>query len=247
MAQEIAPCEDERAGLPDRRGPGSPRSATSWPQAEAAGDFEAAPRLHQQLDGLDGYDIERRAERMLEGLGFAPGDGAREVNSFSGGWRIRLNLGRALMAPSDLLLLDEPTNHLDLDATLWLEQWLAAYPGHPDPDLPRPRVYRRHLRPGAACGAPAYQRLQGQLLLFRETAGRAPGQSAGQLREAAAPVAEIDAFVGASATRPPRQSRPRAASRSWSACRTIAPAHVDSPFSFFLPGTRARQRPDPRT
>ena len=63
------------------------------------------------------------------GLGFAAGDHLRAVRDFSGGWRIRLSLGRALMTPSDLLLLDEPTNHLDLDATLWLQQWLKSYAG----------------------------------------------------------------------------------------------------------------------
>ncbi|CAM3443341.1 ATP-binding cassette domain-containing protein [Bordetella sputigena] len=70
-----------------------------------------------------------RAEQLLAGLGFKPAEWMQPVASFSGGWRMRLALARALMAPSDLLLLDEPTNHLDLDAMLWLEKWLAAYPG----------------------------------------------------------------------------------------------------------------------
>jgi ATP-binding cassette subfamily F protein 3 len=70
-----------------------------------------------------------RAEQLLAGLGFKPAEWSQPVASFSGGWRMRLALARALMAPSDLLLLDEPTNHLDLDAMLWLEKWLAAYPG----------------------------------------------------------------------------------------------------------------------
>ncbi|CAM3470254.1 ABC-F family ATP-binding cassette domain-containing protein [Bordetella flabilis] len=70
-----------------------------------------------------------RAEQLLAGLGFKPAEWTQPVASFSGGWRMRLALARALMAPSDLLLLDEPTNHLDLDAMLWLEKWLASYPG----------------------------------------------------------------------------------------------------------------------
>ena len=70
-----------------------------------------------------------RAEQLLAGLGFKPTEWTQPVASFSGGWRMRLALARALMAPSELLLLDEPTNHLDLDAMLWLEKWLAAYPG----------------------------------------------------------------------------------------------------------------------
>jgi ATP-binding cassette, subfamily F, member 3 len=98
-------------------------------RATQAGDFEAAAVAHQRLAEIGGYDAEARAGRLLHGLGFPAQTHARPVAEFSGGWRVRLNLARALMAPSDLLLLDEPTNHLDLDAVLWLEQWLLKYPG----------------------------------------------------------------------------------------------------------------------
>jgi ATP-binding cassette, subfamily F, member 3 len=94
-----------------------------------AGDYEAAAHAHQELAELQGYDAEARAGRLLHGLGFPAATHWRAVAEFSGGWRVRLNLARALMAPSELLLLDEPTNHLDLDAVLWLEQWLVKYPG----------------------------------------------------------------------------------------------------------------------
>ena len=93
------------------------------------GDYEAVARAHQQLAEIQGYDAAARAGRLLHGLGFPSATHARPVAEFSGGWRVRLNLARALMSPSDLLLLDEPTNHLDLDAVLWLEQWLQKYPG----------------------------------------------------------------------------------------------------------------------
>ena len=73
--------------------------------------------------------MNHRAEKLLSGLGFKSADFSRPVSSFSGGWRVRLNLAAALMCPSELLLLDEPTNHLDLEATLWLEQWLIGYQG----------------------------------------------------------------------------------------------------------------------
>nr|WP_255701958.1 ATP-binding cassette domain-containing protein [Bordetella sp. LUAb4] len=75
------------------------------------------------------WSANSRAEQLLAGLGFKPAEWTQPVNSFSGGWRMRLALARALMAPSELLLLDEPTNHLDLDAMLWLEKWLASYDG----------------------------------------------------------------------------------------------------------------------
>ncbi len=98
-------------------------------EATAREDWEAVADAHHRLAELNGYDAEARAGRLLHGLGFPAETHRRAVSSFSGGWRVRLNLARALMMPSDLLLLDEPTNHLDLDAVLWLEQWLLKYPG----------------------------------------------------------------------------------------------------------------------
>ncbi|SDY64359.1 ATP-binding cassette, subfamily F, member 3 [Lysobacter sp. yr284] len=92
-------------------------------------DWEAVAEAHHRLEELGGYDATARAGKLLHGLGFSPDTHERAVKEFSGGWRVRLNLARALMMPSDLLLLDEPTNHLDLDAVLWLEQWLLKYPG----------------------------------------------------------------------------------------------------------------------
>lgn len=87
--------------------------------------FEAQHRY----EAIDGYTAPSRAAQLLRGLGFANAALERAVNHFSGGWRMRLNLARALMHRADLLLLDEPTNHLDLEAILWLEQYLARYPG----------------------------------------------------------------------------------------------------------------------
>ena len=102
-------------------------------QAEAAAteaeDWDAVAEAHQRLAEINGYDATARAGRLLHGLGFPPETHSKPVSDFSGGWRVRLNLARALMMPSDLLLLDEPTNHLDLDAVLWLEQWLLKYSG----------------------------------------------------------------------------------------------------------------------
>ena len=85
--------------------------------------------LEAELFEAGAFSAQSRAEQLMVGLGFSEAEFGNPVASFSGGWRMRLNLARALMAPSDLLLLDEPTNHLDLDAMLWLERWLASYPG----------------------------------------------------------------------------------------------------------------------
>ncbi len=92
--------------------------------AEAQHDGHAIAQLHHELDLIDGYSARSRAEALLMGLGFTMPQLDQPVSAFSGGWRMRLNLARALLARADLLLLDEPTNHLDLDTVLWLEDWL---------------------------------------------------------------------------------------------------------------------------
>ena len=97
--------------------------------AQQTGDGMREASLHAQFDAIDGYTARARAAQLMHGLGFLITEDNKPVNEFSGGWRMRLNLARALMCRSDLLLLDEPTNHLDLDAVLWFEQWLKRYSG----------------------------------------------------------------------------------------------------------------------
>ena len=98
-------------------------------QAELADDGEAIAHAHHAIQDAGGFDAPSRAQAMLMGLGFTSDQLDAPVNSFSGGWRMRLQLARALMAPAALMLLDEPTNHLDLDALVWLEAWLQRYDG----------------------------------------------------------------------------------------------------------------------
>jgi len=124
--------------------PASPRSAQDYvidgdtklrqieaqiAQAEEEDDGYAQAQAHTAYADADGYSATARAASLLLGLGFSVAQLEQPVSSFSGGWRMRLNLAQALMCPSDLLLLDEPTNHLDLDAIVWLEDWLSLYPG----------------------------------------------------------------------------------------------------------------------
>jgi len=97
--------------------------------AEAAEDGEAMAHAHMLIGEVGGFDARARAQALLMGLGFKTEQVEAPVNSFSGGWRMRLQLARALMCPADLLLLDEPTNHLDLDALVWLEAWLQRFQG----------------------------------------------------------------------------------------------------------------------
>jgi ATP-binding cassette subfamily F protein 3 len=98
-------------------------------EVEATQDGNRLGELHAALGDADAYTARSRAETLLLGLGFKKEELESPVSTFSGGWRMRLNLAQALMCPSDLLLLDEPTNHLDLDAIIWLEDWLLRYPG----------------------------------------------------------------------------------------------------------------------
>jgi ATP-binding cassette, subfamily F, member 3 len=98
-------------------------------QAEAGHDGEAIAHAHLALEEAGLFDARSRAQALLLGLGFRISQLDAPVNSFSGGWRMRLQLARALMCPAELLLLDEPTNHLDLDALVWLEAWLQRYAG----------------------------------------------------------------------------------------------------------------------
>ena len=97
--------------------------------AQRQEDSDQIGTLHERLGAIDGYSAEARANQLLYGLGFAAEEVIQPVDYFSGGWRMRLNLAKALMCRSDLLLLDEPTNHLDLDAVIWLESWLKRFPG----------------------------------------------------------------------------------------------------------------------
>ncbi|MBN2873157.1 MAG: ATP-binding cassette domain-containing protein [Halothiobacillaceae bacterium] len=98
-------------------------------EAEAENDGMRMAEIYPEFEAIGGFTARARAARLLDGLGFAPASIDNPVSSFSGGWRMRLNLARALIAPSDILLLDEPTNHLDLDAVFWLADWLVNYPG----------------------------------------------------------------------------------------------------------------------
>jgi ATP-binding cassette subfamily F protein 3 len=202
---------------------------------EKAGRFDDAVRIHAGLEAIDGYSAERRAQRLLQGLGFAEGSELRPVSDFSGGWRIRLNLARALMTPSDLLLLDEPTNHLDLDATLWLQQWLQQYPGT--------LLMISHDRDfiDATCGR-ILQIERQQLFAYkgnysdfeRQRAERLAQQQAGFEKQQRR-IAEIDAFVRRFRYKATKARQAQSRLKELERMKSLAPAHVDSPFDFSFP------------
>jgi len=201
-------------------------------EAEAAHEGERIALLHGRLQEIGGYAARARAAELLHGLGFSDADLVRPVAEFSGGWRVRLNLARALMARSDLLLLDEPTNHLDLDAVLWLEGWLTSYPGtllmiSHDRDfldavvgtILHIEARRMTLYSGnySACERARAARLAAQQSMYEK-----------QQREAAALHAFVDRFRAKASKARQAQSRLKALARM----EEIAPAHIDTPFSF---------------
>ncbi len=200
--------------------------------AEHGSDGVRLATLHGQYDQHGGYTAASRAAQLLYGLGFAAAQHGTPVRHFSGGWRMRLNLAQALMRRSDVLLLDEPTNHLDLDAVLWLEDYLRAYPGalllisHDREFLDRVVAAVVHIE------HETLTLYSGNYSAFeQQRAAQRAGQQAEfarQQREIAHIRSYIDRFKTHASKARQAQSRMKALERM----ELIAPAHVDTPFHF---------------
>ena len=200
--------------------------------AEAAHDGVRLGALHARLDVLGGYAARSRAARLLAGLGFDAAAIERPVAEFSGGWRRRLALAQALMARSDVLLLDEPTNHLDLDAVLWLEEWLRAYPGtllviaHDREFLDRVVTRIVSIEAGRVeTYAGGYSDFEAQRA---ERLGQQQVAFDRQQREIRHVLDFVARFKAKATKARQAQSRLKMLERM----ERIAPAHVDSPFQF---------------
>jgi len=218
-------------------------AALAREEREHAADGHALAELHHRYEEIGGYAARARASELLAGLGVADARHADPVASFSGGWRMRLNLAQALAARSDLLLLDEPTNHLDLDAVLWLEDWLKRYTGT--------LLLVTHDRDFLDAVAQSIVHVDGDKLrtytgnyssFERERAAHLALQQsafAKQQRQIEHLQSFVDRFRAKATKAKQAQSRLRTLERM----ERIAPAHVDSPFEFvFAPsGTHARQ------
>ena len=203
-------------------------------KAESSNNGILLATLHTQLDNINGYSANTRASQLLAGLGFKQNDETRSINEFSGGWRMRLNLGKALMCRSDLLLLDEPTNHLDLDTIIWLESWLTAYRGtlmlisHDRDFLNNICTHIAHLE---------QQKIQlytGNYTAFERVRAERLAAQQSEYNKQQRNIAHIQSYISrfrAQATKARQaQSRLKALERM----KTIGPAHVDSPFHFSL-------------
>ena len=211
--------------------------------AEQSGNGERMAMAHQHYEELGGWSARARAAVVLDGLGFRADEFEQPVASFSGGFRVRLNLARALMRRADLMLLDEPTNHLDLDAVIWLEEWLSAWSGtlfvisHDREFLDATVSSVLHFDQGGlklyAGGYSDFERQRAQALAQQQASWRKQQREIDHLRS------YIERFRAKATKARQAQSRIKALARM----ETIALAHVDSPFVFHFRGFPAS--PDP--
>ncbi|WP_411725419.1 ATP-binding cassette domain-containing protein [Methyloglobulus sp.] len=211
--------------------------------AETARDGLKQAELHAALETIGGYTAQAKAARLMNGLGFKSEQERNAVNSFSGDWRMRLNLAQALMCRSDVLLLDEPTNHLDLDAVIWLQDWLCRYDGtlllisHDRDFLDTIADHIVHIEQNKV------DIYTGNYSAFEKMRAEKLAQQRSAYLKQQRKIAHIQSFVDrfkAQATKARQaQSRIKALERM----EVIAMAHVDSPFDFSFPKPGRMQNP----
>ena len=205
--------------------------------AEIEENYEILGELYEVYSSLDGYSAKSKAEQLMVGLGFKSDDFDKPLKDFSGGWRVRLNLAKTLMQPSDLMLLDEPTNHLDLDAILWLSNWIKSFKGalilisHDRDFLDDCVSYVAHLYHQSI---ELYSGNYSQFEILR-AAKMAEIQSnfIKQQKEVAHMQSFINRFKAKATKARQAQSRVKALEKM----ELIAPAHIDSPFNFTISET----------
>ena len=213
-------------------------------EGEASGEDQSAGlhTLYERMEHIDGFTAEARAAKLLHGLGFVGDAIHKPVKEFSGGWRMRLNLARALMCRSDILLLDEPTNHLDLPAILWLERWLKRYEGillvisHDRDFLDEVCTRIAHIEHQTIrIFTGNYSQFEAQRA---EQLAQQQSMYARQQKEVNHIQSYVDRFRYKASKARQAQSRLKMLERM----TLIAPAHVDSPFRFhfFEPKKRPR-------
>ena len=200
--------------------------------AEAADDGIRIGEIHAALGDADAYTVRSRAEQLLHGLGFSHEQMNEPVASFSGGWRMRLNLAQALMCPSDLLLLDEPTNHLDLDAILWVEDWLQRYGGtlviisHDRDFLDGVVNVVVHI------DNRKLKRYSGNYSDFERQRAAAVVLAAGMIEKQARERAHLESFINRFRAQATKARQAQSRMKMLARMEDLAPLHVSAPFSF---------------
>ena len=210
--------------------------------AEANNQHEKLADLHEQLLRADGYTARARAEQLLHGLGFHHDVLHKNVCDFSGGWRMRLNLAKTLMCPSDIMLLDEPTNHLDLDAIVWLEGFLKRYEGtllvisHDRDFLDAITDHTLHIEQQSLFtyrgNYSAFEKLRAQRLMQQQAAFEK------QQKVKAHMESFVERFRAKASKAKQAQSRLKALDR----LEEMSAAHVDSQFTFSFPSADKTSR-----
>ncbi len=211
--------------------------------AETADDGHRLAELYGHYDAIGGYHARSRAATLLHGLGFTTRDEQRAVREFSGGWRVRLNVAKALMCRSDLLLLDEPTNHLDLDAVLWLEQWLKDYRGtllliaHDRDFLDQICNRIVNIEHGRI------DVYRGNYSAFEETRAAKLAQTQALYERQQREIAHIESFINRFRAKASKARQAQSRIKALERMQRIAPAHVDSEFTFSFPEPTKLPRP----
>jgi ATP-binding cassette subfamily F protein 3 len=200
--------------------------------AEAADDGHRLAELYGHYDAIGGYHARSRAATLLHGLGFTTRDEQRAVREFSGGWRVRLNVAKALMCRSDLLLLDEPTNHLDLDAVLWLEQWLQDYRGtllliaHDRDFLDQVCNRIVNIEQGRV------DVYRGNYSAFEEARAAKLAQNQALYARQQREIEHIESFITRFRAKASKARQAQSRIKALERMQRIAPAHVDTEFTF---------------
>ncbi len=219
------------------------RISSALAKAEVDGAFDRIGHLHDEFAAVDGYSARARGEKLLAGLGFSAEDANRTLAEFSGGWRIRLNLARTLMAPSDLLLLDEPTNHLDLDAIIWLADWIRRYEG----TLLLISHDREFLDETVDQIAYLHDRrlelFSGNYSTFERIKAERLAEQHASYQKQQREIRHMQDFVRRFKAKASKARQAQSRIKALERMERIAPAHVDSPFEFRIPADEKTSSP----
>ena len=211
--------------------------------AEKEEKFELLAELYETYSALDGYSAKSKAEQLMAGLGFKSEDFSKSLKDFSGGWRVRLNLAKTLMQPSDLMLLDEPTNHLDLDAILWLSNWIKSFPGA----LILISHDRDFLDDCVSSIAHLYHQsielYSGNFTQFEILRAAKLAEIQSNFVKQQKEVAHMQSFINRFKAKATKARQAQSRVKALEKMELIAPAHIDSPFNFTISETEKISNP----